>query len=308
MYNPFGRIHRCVRSRFVWSAPMNIYLAIKYHADLSNRSLIEAISATLRTAGHQVICIARDVEEWGAVTLSPVELMRRSLQAIDAADLLLVELSEKGVGLGIEAGYAHARGIPIVVIAQQNADLSATLTGIADHIVVYTTVDELARLSLDDCGIASRRETWDYITSSVDRLLATLQDLPRAALDWRPHANASSLTVLAVHIIGNIEETVWGVVCVQPVARDRTAEFAAEALQPALIQRRWQTLRSQIDGWLAQTSGADLARRCEHPRRGPMSGYEILLVVARHAAEHLAEAELTRSLWLAQEKVDANLG
>jgi hypothetical protein len=34
----------------------------------------------------------------------------------------------------------------------------------------------------------------------------------------------------------------------------------------------------------------------QHPRRGPLSGREILIVVARHAAEHLGQAELTRDL------------
>jgi hypothetical protein len=43
-------------------------------------------------------------------------------------------------------------------------------------------------------------------------------------------------------------------------------------------------------------NGAELAAMRTHPRRGPMSANEILLVVARHAAEHLAQAELTRDL------------
>jgi len=30
---------------------------------------------------------------------------------------MVVDLTEKGVGVGIEAGYARARGIPIVTIA-----------------------------------------------------------------------------------------------------------------------------------------------------------------------------------------------
>jgi hypothetical protein len=38
-----------------------------------------------------------------------------------------------------------------------------------------------------------------------------------------------------------------------------------------------------------------------HPRRGAISGREILIVVARHAAEHLGQAELTRDLWKARQ-------
>ncbi len=34
----------------------------------------------------------------------------------------------------------------------------------------------------------------------------------------------------------------------------------------------------------------------QHPRRGEVRGFDVLLVVARHAAEHLAQAEVTRTI------------
>ncbi|MBN1310607.1 MAG: hypothetical protein JXB30_04240 [Anaerolineae bacterium] len=34
----------------------------------------------------------------------------------------------------------------------------------------------------------------------------------------------------------------------------------------------------------------------EHPRRGQMAGRAELIIVARHAAEHMGQAELTRDL------------
>ncbi|MDP9352215.1 MAG: DUF664 domain-containing protein [Chloroflexota bacterium] len=39
-----------------------------------------------------------------------------------------------------------------------------------------------------------------------------------------------------------------------------------------------------------------LEEEIEHPRRGRITGREVLLVVARHCAEHLGQAELTRDL------------
>lgn len=138
---------------------MNIYLSIKYHPDVSNRPLIEAICAALTAAGHEVTCIARDLEQWGAVTFPPGELMRRSFQAIDRADLVLVELSEKGVGLGIEAGYAHGQGVPIVVIAQTGADISTTLRGIAARVFFYANPAEVAPFVLANLGNRSPRNT-----------------------------------------------------------------------------------------------------------------------------------------------------
>lgn len=276
---------------------MHIYLAIKYHPDALNRPLIEAISAALAAAGHQVTCVARDLEEWGAVSFAPDELMRRSFQAIDRADLVLVELSEKGVGLGIEAGYAHAQGIPIVVVAQRGADISTTLQGIAAQTFFYTDPAEVAALALTDIAERSPRSTWSYVVSSVERLLGCLEEMEAAARIWQPFPTSNSLTVFVTHMIGNIEETVWGVICGQPVDRDRAAEFATQAVDPALLRNKWQTLREQIEQRLATISAADLARLYAHPRRGRMSGNAILIVVARHAAEHLAQAEMVRDLY-----------
>jgi 2'-deoxynucleoside 5'-phosphate N-hydrolase len=123
---------------------MKAYLAIKYHEDNQNKVRIRAISAALAQNGIETVCIARDVEQWGQISLSPQELMRQSLAEIDASDLVVVDLTEKGVGVGIEAGYAYAKGIPVVTIAPKGADISETLRGISRQVFWYNDFDELA--------------------------------------------------------------------------------------------------------------------------------------------------------------------
>ena len=58
----------------------------------------------------------------------------------------MVDLTEKGVGLGIEAGYAYAKQIPIVVIARKGSDISATLQGIAKKLFLYDEFEDLNQL------------------------------------------------------------------------------------------------------------------------------------------------------------------
>ncbi|HEX9925880.1 MAG TPA: hypothetical protein VGD99_24705 [Anaerolineae bacterium] len=48
--------------------------------------------------------------------------MARSFVEIDSSEVVVIELSAKGVGLGIEAGYAYARRIPIVTIARTGSN------------------------------------------------------------------------------------------------------------------------------------------------------------------------------------------
>jgi nucleoside 2-deoxyribosyltransferase len=53
-------------------------------------------------------------------------------------------LTEKGVGLGIEAGYAYAKGIPIITIVKSGSDISETLVGISKKIFLYNNIEDLA--------------------------------------------------------------------------------------------------------------------------------------------------------------------
>jgi nucleoside 2-deoxyribosyltransferase len=123
-----------------------IFLSIKYHADGHNRGLIERLCTLLAADGHEPFCVVRDLEDWGRVQMSSQELMRLTFEAIEGSDLVLVELSEKGVGLGIEAGYAFARGIPVVTAARRGSDISATLAGISTRVCLYAGEEEVLRI------------------------------------------------------------------------------------------------------------------------------------------------------------------
>ena len=111
-----------------------------------NKDCIQKISSALEQNGFETVCVARDIEKWGGVQLSPHELMQRTFTEIDSSNLLVVDLTEKGVGLGIEAGYAYAKQIPVVVIAKKGSDVSTTLLGIAQQLFLYDEFENLNQL------------------------------------------------------------------------------------------------------------------------------------------------------------------
>ncbi|UYP47388.1 hypothetical protein NEF87_003673 [Candidatus Lokiarchaeum ossiferum] len=122
---------------------MKIYLAIKYHPDNTNREFITELANKLENAGIDSIIAVKDLEQWGKIHFTPQKLMDLSFKQIDLCDALVLEFSEKGVGLGIEAGYCYARKIPIYVIAKQGSDISNTIQGIATEIYLYDQLSEL---------------------------------------------------------------------------------------------------------------------------------------------------------------------
>lgn len=121
---------------------MKTYLVIKFKEDNSNRKLIEDISTVLNKMGMNTTVMVRDYEKWGEVKFTPSELMQKTFQIIDSSDLLVIEFSEKGVGIGIEAGYAFAKHKPIFVVAKEGSDISNTLRGIAKDIIFYSNPEE----------------------------------------------------------------------------------------------------------------------------------------------------------------------
>ncbi len=122
---------------------MNVFLSIKYHPDLSNRHKIERILAILESCGTHTFCIARDIEKWGRLHFDSQELMRITLREIRNMHLVVVDLEEKGVGVGIEGGYAVGRGIQVVTIAPHGSDVSLTLRGISSETIYYSDIDDL---------------------------------------------------------------------------------------------------------------------------------------------------------------------
>lgn len=121
------------------------YLAIKFRSDYSDKEWIEQLSDSLKAAGIETIVMVRDQEKWGEQKFSPKKLMDITFREIDASDMIIIEFSEKGVGLGIEAGYAFAKGKPIIVISKTGSDISSTLAGIAERVVFYDVPAEVGQ-------------------------------------------------------------------------------------------------------------------------------------------------------------------
>lgn len=65
------------------------------------------------------------------------EMMRIAFEEIDKSSFLIVELTKKAIGVGVEVGYAFAKGKPIIYIKRKNANYSTTVAGCSDLIIEY---------------------------------------------------------------------------------------------------------------------------------------------------------------------------
>jgi hypothetical protein len=138
---------------------------------------------------------------------------------------------------------------------------------------------------------------WPYIERSLDRLVTLALEMTEDQRARVPDFEAfNSVATLVGHTLANAEDNFLGTLCGIAMVYDREADFEAPIVDAELIRQRWDRLRARVTEEIANLSDADVIEVRQHPRRGEIRGLEVLLVVARHAAEHLAQAEMTRTI------------
>lgn len=91
-----------------------------------------------------------------------------------------------------------------------------------------------------------------------------------------------------------------GFLCRSRVERDREAELAADGVAADDVRLRWRGLEPRLTAAFEQLPNGRLEATIAHPGRGRVTGFEVIIVALRHAAEHQGQAELTRDLVLAR--------
>lgn len=71
------------------------------------------------------------------------EMMKTALEEIDKCSILIAETTDKGIGIGIEAGYAKAKDKPVIYMRKNKAEHATTLSGLSDFKVIYNDTDDL---------------------------------------------------------------------------------------------------------------------------------------------------------------------
>jgi 2'-deoxynucleoside 5'-phosphate N-hydrolase len=73
------------------------------------------------------------------------EMMEQAMTDIDSCDILLAETSDKGIGIGIEVGYAKAKGKTVIYLHQKYTEHSTTVSGISDYQITYIDITDLKK-------------------------------------------------------------------------------------------------------------------------------------------------------------------
>ena len=139
---------------------MRAFLSIKFLGDDGNRRDVEGVIAAIEDAGIEVYCFRRDAEKWGDIQFEPKEMMNITFNEIGKSHLLIADVTDWPIGVGVEAGYAYAKNIPIICICMVNKKVANTVASLANHVIRYQSYCDLSRkLSSLLAQLSSSRNT-----------------------------------------------------------------------------------------------------------------------------------------------------
>jgi hypothetical protein len=121
---------------------MKTYISISYRRGKEMRQELETISSVLQS--HGIIPFIF-IDQFKFTAVQEKEMMQQAMLSIDECDLLIAETTDKAIGVGIEAGYAKAKGKKVIYLRKKNAEHSTTLSGISDFQIVYEGLADLKR-------------------------------------------------------------------------------------------------------------------------------------------------------------------
>lgn len=128
---------------------MRVFITASFGDSKEN---IGKLCALVEAAGFEDFCFIRDVENYQKVFDDPKELMRRAREEIEKSDALLIDMTDKPTGRAIEAGIAYALGKKIIVIMKKGTQVKDTARGIADVIIEYDDINDVAEGLKIFCG------------------------------------------------------------------------------------------------------------------------------------------------------------
>lgn len=125
---------------------MKAFLAIKYYDDMKNKDKIEKICKALEKKGIKTFVFVRDIQNYKICNLDSKQIMNLAFKHIKSSDIFIIDASEVSIGIGIEAGYAYTKNIPIYIIAQKESEVSNSIKGIAKKFFTYADPCEITNL------------------------------------------------------------------------------------------------------------------------------------------------------------------
>lgn len=124
---------------------LKAFLSLKfYDGDVSKKLVDDITDALAKLNIHTFVCV-RDIEKYGEVKgLDMANFMPKyAFPEMETSDIMVIEYSEAGAGLGMGADHAYCHGVPLYLIAKRGSKISTTVNSVAEKVIFYDEVSDI---------------------------------------------------------------------------------------------------------------------------------------------------------------------
>ncbi len=119
---------------------MKAYISVSF----KNRKLLNSEIGTIsKVLTENSIDALVFVDKYRFEIAQEREMMQKAMEEIDNCDILIAETSEKGIGIGVEVGYAKGKGKTVIYLRQKDTEHSTTVAGSSDFQIIYSDSNDL---------------------------------------------------------------------------------------------------------------------------------------------------------------------
>lgn len=119
---------------------MQVYIAASYSKRKQMQAELNTIQEVLVKGSFLPFVF---IDNYNFNSSQSKEMMQAAFTEIDKSSLLIAEVSDKAIGIGVEVGYAKAKNKPVIYLRNINAEHSTTVAGASDHTLIYKDPTDL---------------------------------------------------------------------------------------------------------------------------------------------------------------------
>jgi nucleoside 2-deoxyribosyltransferase len=135
---------------------MRAYISVSYNKIHSLRNVLNCISTVAETHHIQPFIFC---DHYTFTAAEEQLMMQQAMLDIDQCDILIAEVSDKAIGIGVEAGYAKGKNKPVIYLRQKDCEHSTTISGISNYSIIYENINDLEQ----------------QLTSGIKKILSDVQ-------------------------------------------------------------------------------------------------------------------------------------
>jgi len=126
---------------------LKAFLGLKFYDGDISKKLVDDITNALSPLNIHTFVAVRDIEKYGEVKgLDMAHFMPKyTFPEMETSDIMIIEYSEAGAGLGMCADHAYCNNVPLYLIAKNGSKISTTVNSVAEKVIFYDDINDITK-------------------------------------------------------------------------------------------------------------------------------------------------------------------